>query len=97
MVPVGRQQPNRHENLTVSTKGQCQTKPLVVSEEAPEQAESGSATLPSFIPQLDHVFLTSQRPGRESHVCLLFHNLCSNLGCHPHFFSPDLITVFEFL
>lgn len=31
-VPVCQQKPNRHENPTVSTKDQRQTKPLVVSE-----------------------------------------------------------------
>lgn len=45
MAHICRQQPNRHENLTVSTKGQCQTKPLVVSERAPGRARFGSTAL----------------------------------------------------
>lgn len=75
-VPVCRQQPNRHENLTVSTKGQCQTKPLVVSGwEGRLLNRLGPVPLhyaqPSF-PVTLCFFLTSQLSGRTFHVCFSF-------------------------
>lgn len=72
-VPVCRQQPNRHENLTESTKGRCQTKPLVMSERAPKQARSGSTTAGSALtPSL--IDAPSQLSGRTLHVCFSFNN-----------------------
>lgn len=46
-VPVCQQKPNRHENPTVSTKEQRQTKPLVVSEsELPRPRPSARPSFP---------------------------------------------------
>lgn len=47
-VPVCQQKPNRHENPTVSTKDQRQTKPLVVSKRAAE-AQAGPTALGSAL------------------------------------------------
>lgn len=49
-VPACQQKPNRHENSTVSTKDQRQTKPLVVSEsERTAAAPAGPAALGSAL------------------------------------------------
>lgn len=59
MVPARRQQPNRHENLAVSTKGTVPNKTLV-SQRAPEQARSGSTLLGLHF-QFNDVYLAFTR------------------------------------
>lgn len=88
-MPVCQQKPNRHENPTVSTKDQCQTKPLVVSE---RERSRGSARL--HCPQLSlhsqAVPLSSPLPGGtlqcelEQLLRQLVFTLvcCVNFTCH---------------
>lgn len=69
-MPACKQQPNRHENLTVSTKGPCQTKPFNVSEKAPE-ARPGSTTLCSAL--ISTNFMSPWHLSyQDEHVCFPF-------------------------